>query len=185
MKLDKPSPKDFIASLDNPVVETTRHLLLSGVQSHFPNVKPDTWTELRFFVYLKNYGSTTYVIVDDDLDLQLEIDLSALEIDLSALENPKFDLIKWYLDHAICDGRFYEKYLEQQLEYLPGCDASQMMESHPESSTSQTDMEELEVMRQMTSVLEHAHLTPVMTILLVHFPLTRDMGMVGPDSSWT
>ena len=30
-----------------------------------------------------------------------------------------------------------------------------MMGSHPESSTSQTDMEELEVMRQMTSVLEH------------------------------
>ena len=92
--LSKPSTKKYPASLENPIVEVTRNLLLSGVQSHFPNVRPDTWTELRFFVYLKDYGSTTYVVVDDDLDLKLEIDLSKLE-------NPKFDLIKWYLNHVL------------------------------------------------------------------------------------
>ena len=49
------------------------------MSSHFPNVKLDTWTELWFFVYLKDYGSTTYVIVDNDLDLSTEIDLKVLE----------------------------------------------------------------------------------------------------------
>ena len=51
--LSKPSTKKYPASLENPIVEVTRNLLLSGVQSHFPNVRPDTWTELRFFCVSK------------------------------------------------------------------------------------------------------------------------------------
>ena len=61
-------------------------------------------------MYLK---STTYVIVDDDLDL-------TLEIDVLALENPKFDLIKWYLHHVRTVGKFCDKYLEQRHEYQSG-----------------------------------------------------------------
>ena len=107
----KPSTKEYPAQLANPIVLVTSSLLTSGISSHFPNVKPDTWTELRFFVYLKDYGSTTYVIVDDDLDM-------TTEIDLELLENPKFNLIKWYLGHAETDGMFYKKYAENhQHEY--------------------------------------------------------------------
>ena len=43
------------------------------------------------------YGSTTYVITDEDLELRLEIELSDLE-------NPKFNLIEWYLKQIRVDG---------------------------------------------------------------------------------
>ena len=132
-------------------MEVTRNLLLSGVQSHFPNVRPDTWTELRFFVYLKDYGSTTYVVVDDDLDLKLEIDLLKLE-------NPKLDLIKWYLNHFRRDGKFYEKYVEQRHEYQSEIDTGTPPTEQlcaVASTSVQEDLDELEIMRQVTDVLEH------------------------------
>ena len=49
-----------------------------------------TKSDDRFFVHLKDFGSTTYV-VDEDFDL-------TREIEHSVLENPAFDLIKWRLD---------------------------------------------------------------------------------------
>ena len=101
------SRADFPPQLENPVALVTRSLLQSGIHSHFPNVKVETWTDTRFFVYLKDYGSTTYVIVDDDLDLKLEIELEFLE-------NPKFNLIRWYLGHARTVGAFNKKYLKGQ-----------------------------------------------------------------------
>ena len=70
------------------------------------------WTNLWFFVYLKDYGSTTYVVVDDDLDL-------TIEIDRKDLENLKFDLIKWDLECAITHREFHQKYEDNhKCEYL-------------------------------------------------------------------
>ena len=89
-------------------------------------------------MYLK---STTYVIVDDDLDL-------TLEIDVLALENPKFDLIKWYLHHVRTVGKFCDKYLEQRHEYQSGNGVAV-------ASNGQLNLGELEILRQMTSMLEH------------------------------
>ena len=37
--------------------------------SHFPNKNPSTWMDNCFFVHLKYYGSTTYVIIDSNLKL--------------------------------------------------------------------------------------------------------------------
>ena len=120
-------------------------LLKSGISSHFPNVKPDTWTELRFFVYLKNYGSTTYVIVDDDLDI-------TTEIDLEFLENPKFNLIKWYLEHAKADRMFYKKYAENhQCEYQV---SSTVTPTGPCMFCEIEEPDELSVMRNVMKVLE-------------------------------
>ena len=102
-QVTKPTTKEYPPQLADPVILVTRNLLRNGINSHFPNIKPDTWTDLWFFVYLKDYGSTTYVIVDDDLDL-------TIEIDQKDLENPKFNLIKWYLEHAITHGEFHRKY---------------------------------------------------------------------------
>ena len=85
----------------------TCHLLQNGIQGHYPNTNPDTWTETRFFVYLKDYGSSIYMIVDDDLDLKVEIELSLLE-------NPKFNLIFWYQARANTVGKFSNRYLKNQ-----------------------------------------------------------------------
>ena len=56
-------------------------------------------------MYLKDHRSSTYVIIDEDLDM-------TLEIDLSILEDTEFDLIKWYISYAKTNGMFYEKYIE-------------------------------------------------------------------------
>lgn len=93
LRLKKPKVEDYPPQLENPVVFVTQKLLQNGINSHFPNTKPDTWSDDWFFMYLQNYGSTTYVITNDDLGLKLEIDLSMLE-------NPKFNLINWYYHHA-------------------------------------------------------------------------------------
>ena len=102
-------------------------------------------------MYLKDYGSTTYVVVDDDLDLKLEIDLSKLE-------NPKFDLIKWYLNYVRRDGKFYEKYVEQRHEYQSEIDTGTPPTEQlcaVASTSVQEDLDELVIMRQVTDVLEH------------------------------
>jgi len=92
--------------MENPLVVVTTYLLRSGVHTHFPNVNPDTETDDHFFVYLKDWGSSTYIIVDEDLDLRLEIDQSLLE-------DPKFDLISWYLRYVTSDGNFHKEYMLQ------------------------------------------------------------------------
>jgi hypothetical protein len=103
LKLGKPSTGEYPLQLVNPVALVTKSVLQSGVHSHFPNVLIETWTtDFRFFVYLKDYGSTTYVIVNDDLKLEIEIDVTILE-------NPKFDLVGWYLEYITRDKIFYKQ----------------------------------------------------------------------------
>ena len=145
LNLWRPSTKEYPAQLENPIVLVTSSLLKNGISSHFPNVKPDTWTELRFFVYLKDYGSTTYVIVDDDLD-------TITEIDLKLLENPEFDLIKWYLGHAKTNGMFYKRYTENhRLEYQ-ACSAN--TSTDPCAFRDLEEPDELSAMRNIIKVLE-------------------------------
>jgi hypothetical protein len=109
MNVTKPSQKKYPQQLANPVVTVTTSLLKSGVQTFFPNAQPGSWTDDRFFVYLKDYGSSTYIIVDDDLGIELEIELEILE-------NPRFNLIDWYLEHAITKGEFHKKYVEEHVQ---------------------------------------------------------------------
>ena len=145
LNLWKPSMKECPVQLENPVVLVTSSLLKSGISSHFPNVKPDTWTKLRFFIYLKNYRSTTYVIVDDDLNI-------TTEIYLEFLENPKFNLIKWYLEHARTDGMFYKKYAKNhQHEYQLG---STITPTGPCMFCDLEEPDELSAMRNVVTVLE-------------------------------
>jgi hypothetical protein len=104
--LRNPAKSEYRPRLLNPIAFVTESLLRNGVHTHFPNVNPDSWTDDRFFVYLKDYGSTTYVIMDDDLGL-------IVEIELSVLENPKFNLIKWYLDYITENQKFRDGYIKQ------------------------------------------------------------------------
>ena len=104
LDLRNPSQKDYSAFLDNPYCLVATHLLQNGINSYFPNVKPDMESEFRFFVHLKDWGSSLYVIHDDDLDLQVEIDKELLD-------NPDFNLIQWYFTHAMADGRFHNQYV--------------------------------------------------------------------------
>ena len=102
--LRNPRTEEYPPQLEDPIVLVTQHHLRNGVQSQFPNTKSDTWTESRFFVHLKDYGSSTYVITDDDLNLKLEIELLNLE-------NPRFNLTEWYYKHARTEGMMYREYL--------------------------------------------------------------------------
>jgi hypothetical protein len=101
---EKPDKRKYPPQIENPIALVTFHLLRNGVSSHFPNTSPDSWTDDRFFVFLKDYDSTTYIIIDDDLDIRTEIDLSNLE-------NPNFDLINWYKAHVEMEGAFCDKYI--------------------------------------------------------------------------
>lgn len=104
LKLWIPTTSEYPPQLENPVVLVTRSLLQARINSHFPNVKPTTWSDDRFFVYLKDYGSTTYIIVDNDLNLDTEIDLTTFE-------NPGFNLIDWYIHQITMNEKFYNQYL--------------------------------------------------------------------------
>ena len=111
--LQYPIKGEYHAQMENPLVVVSTYLLRSGVHTYFPNVNPDTETDDRFFVYLKDWGSSTYIIVDADLNLKLEIEQSILE-------DPKFDLISWYLKYVTDDGNFYEQYmLQHKYRYQP------------------------------------------------------------------
>jgi hypothetical protein len=61
--------------------------LASGINGHFSNVNPETESDDRFFVHLKDFGSSTYIIVDEGLGLRLELEQSTLN-------EPSFNLIE-------------------------------------------------------------------------------------------
>ena len=112
--LEKPSKKRYPQQLEDPLVLVTQHVLINGINDYYPNVKTGTWRNDRFFVHLKDFGSSTYVIVDDDLDLEDEIDGSKLE-------NPDFDLVGWYVKYIELSCDYYKKYLKHQRNrYNPG-----------------------------------------------------------------
>ena len=103
--VDKPNKKAYPPQLEDPVALVTSHSLRSGIQSNYPNVNPLSWSDDHFFVHLKDYGSSTYVIVDDDLQL-------TKEIDLFYLEDTEFDLVRWYTHIVETEGAYHIKYLE-------------------------------------------------------------------------
>ena len=105
--LKKPSVKRYPQQLEDPLVLVTQHVLRNGINDYYPNVKTGSWRDDRFFVHLKDFGSTTYVIIDDDLEIKTEIDKSVLE-------NPEFDLVEWYVNHIQTSCNYYKKYLEHQ-----------------------------------------------------------------------
>ena len=149
-----PVAKEYPQSLEDPVALVATYTLLSGTHSHFPNTKPDTCTDLRFFVHLKDHGSTTYVIFDNDLDM-------AVEIDITALEDPKFNLIEWYLERTMTEGMFREKYLmHHEREFQSDDDdvGEATLYRVPDIplrlSLDAVELEELTVMRNMKDVLE-------------------------------
>ena len=112
--LEKPSKKTYPQQLEDPLVLVTQHVLINGINDYYPNVKTGTWRNDRFFVHLKEFGSTTYVIVDDDLDLEAEIEGSKLE-------NPDFDLVEWYVEYVELNCHYYKQYLKyQRNKYNPG-----------------------------------------------------------------
>ena len=112
--LSKPSKKDYPQQLENPLILVTQHVLRNGINDYYPNVKTGTWREDRFFVHQKDFGSPTYVIIDDDLELEAEIDKSKLE-------NPDFDLVEWYVEYIKLNCHYYKKYLKyQRNRYNPG-----------------------------------------------------------------
>jgi hypothetical protein len=47
LELKNPTIKEYPSQLENPVVVVTANLLQSGISSHFPNTKPDSWTVMR------------------------------------------------------------------------------------------------------------------------------------------
>jgi hypothetical protein len=94
----------FPLATDSPIVLVTTCLLQNGIHAHFPNVDPDTDSETRFLVYPKDESSETFVIVDNDLGIRLQIDREFLE-------NPKLDLITHYVKYASEIGRYHEKYI--------------------------------------------------------------------------
>jgi hypothetical protein len=156
-RVQYPTTEEYLPMLEDPIALVTNSLLQSGVHAHFPNTKSSTWTDDRFFVHLKDYGSTTYVIIDDDLDLRFEIDLAVLE-------NPKFDLIGWYLKQIKTDKKFYKNYLEHhQGEYqnepkqsstLPGIPMQVPIPEDLQSHRNPGYSQRLSVLRKMSSVLE-------------------------------
>ena len=65
-------------------------------------------------MHQKDFGSSIYEIIDDDLEL-------VADIDKSNLENPEFDLIEWYIKHIELTCNFYKDYLRRQRNrYNPG-----------------------------------------------------------------
>ena len=112
--LKKPSKKEYPQQLEDPLVLVTQHVLKSGINDYYPNIKTRTWREDRFFVHQKDFGSSIYEIIDDDLEL-------VADIDKSNLENPEFDLIDWYIKHIELTCNFYKDYLRRQRNrYNPG-----------------------------------------------------------------
>ena len=89
------------------------HLMCNGINSHFPNTNPETDTDSGFTIQLKNYGSSKYIIYDDDLDMKLEIENILLE-------NPKFNLIGWYVKYLNETGILHQQYQKyHELCYAP------------------------------------------------------------------
>ena len=145
--MKRPTQKEYPQQLINPVVTVASCLLRSGVQCHFPNVQPGSWTDDRFFVYLKDYGSTTYVIVDDDLELKLEIELEVLE-------TPKFNLIEWYLGHAVTKGAFHNKYIKEHVQTYRHDASIATEDSETNHATPKTVWECVSALRKVQRTLE-------------------------------
>ena len=99
-------------------------------------------------MYLKDYGSSKYVIMDDDLEL-------ILEIELDVLEDPEFNLIEWYLAYATDNDLFYKKYTENHMrEYSPGEINDATSVRIPYESTVSTLRREMAILEQINDVLE-------------------------------
>ena len=106
LNLEPPISRGNYIRLEDPRILIARNLLFNSIHSHFPNVKPYTKSESRFLIHQKDFDSEshTYVIIDNDLDL-------TVEINKVLLENPKFNLIQWYLRYVMKDRNYYEKYI--------------------------------------------------------------------------
>ena len=78
-------------------------LLENGISSHFPSTNPETDSDSRFGIFLKDWGSNVYVITDLDFDL-------VTEISRDLLNNPTFDLIGWYCQIIRERNLFYNQY---------------------------------------------------------------------------
>ena len=86
LNLPKPSTEDYPVFMDDPCCLVLLYLLRNGINSHFPNVKPDTEADYRFCVHLmEDHGNPICEIFDSNLNL-------ITEIDKNLLENPEFKL---------------------------------------------------------------------------------------------
>jgi hypothetical protein len=155
LNMQRPSTKDFPAFQDNPYCFILTLLLQNGINSHFPNVKSDTESDFRFFVHKKDYGSSIYVIHDDDLGLKIEIEKSLLD-------DQHFDFIQRYIVHVMMsEGRYKDQYvINHKHHYCPIPDGYQDMyfelpELLPDEDASDSD-EELdlkEIIQQIHCIL--------------------------------
>ena len=142
LKLRRPAQKEYPTQLANPIVLVATHLLQSGINTYFPNTRTSTWMDDRFFIYLKDYGSTTYIIVDDDLKL-------TTEIDLNLLEDPKFNLIQWYLAKIRERNLFHQSYIKYHEKRFHYCDRDMI-----ENSGLKWYISVKTIMTDMANVLE-------------------------------
>jgi len=139
-------------------------LLRNGIHAHFPNVNPNMDSDYRFFVHLKDFGSPTYVMIDKDLNLKIKIDRNLLE-------NPKFNLINWYLKHVMEDRKFYEQYmLQHKYSYQPIPDEEEdpffdlpwlvdLEEIDEETSVLMVEVE-IKLMKEIIDILERCQPYP-------------------------
>jgi hypothetical protein len=157
LELKKPKLDGYHETVGHPLAFIAQNLLESGIHAHFPNVNPETDPLGRFFVHLKDWGSPTYVIIDEDLQLKLEIDRSLLE-------NPHFNLIGWYQDQIKENGMFYTNYIElHKRRYLPLPNSEEnVMDEHLADLVALADLnddyldirEELLVLQKVNETLE-------------------------------
>ena len=105
LNLPKPSTEDYPVFMDDPCCLVLLYLLRNGINSHFPNVKPDMEANYCFCVHLmEDHGNPICVIFNSDLNL-------ITEIDKNLLENLEFELTGWYLNHVRKDGKFHDQYV--------------------------------------------------------------------------
>ena len=64
----------YLSSMGDALCEVTNHLLRQGINGYFPNADPTTDLDDRFFVFFKDFGSSTIIIIDEDLNLRIEVD---------------------------------------------------------------------------------------------------------------
>lgn len=153
--IKKPAKDSYPAQLEDPLVLVAMSLLRSGIHAHYPNANPETETDDRFFVHLKDYGSSTYVVIDTDLNVRLEIDSSLLE-------RPEFDLINWYLDHVTEDSLFCKKYIELHVHRYSSAPGEKLhllddpfeLASRRSLDDNITLIDEVSVLRNMLRTLE-------------------------------
>ena len=107
---------NYLTPMGDPFCEVTEFLLQQGINNYFPNTNPETELDDQFFVHLKDFGSTTYVVIDENFNL-------TREIDCSQLEDPTFYLVGWHLNYVIENELFYKHYGElHEQQYQPFSD---------------------------------------------------------------